>query len=118
MKHQLLALASGLSFAALSAHSFAQNLATLPTTTTLPNTQGPCGNPSQPETPDCPDCDEENTSQFTPPAGSSCDTNSIYSYNGNAHRKITDLSIAGSVGRHPLRFTRFSNTRLSGRNLA
>ncbi len=58
------------------------------------------------------------TSSSGRPTGSSCDATSINSYNGNAHRKTTDLDISGSVGKMPLRFTRFSNTRLSTRNLA
>jgi hypothetical protein len=53
-----------------------------------------------------------------PAAGASCETTPIRAYNGNAHRKISDLQIAGSVGSMPLAFERFSNSRLSTRNLA
>lgn len=123
MKHKLLALASSLSFAALFSQAIAQNLATPPTPGNAPNAQGPCGNSGQTDQPECGGCDGEdsgNSSNFSSSAGTTCpdNTNSIYSYNGNAHRKITDLNIAGSVGKFPLKFTRFSNTRLSSRNLA
>ena len=76
----------------------------------------PCGNPEPSGTPICKKCEDGEWHYYTPAAGSSCDTNSIRSYNGNAHRKITDLRIAGSVGKMPLAFERYSNTRLSSRN--
>jgi RHS repeat-associated protein len=118
MKHKLLSLASSLSFAALFSQAVAQNTAPVPTPANAA-TSPPCGNPAQTTPPSCPtSCEGADSNQFQSPVGSSCDTNSINSYNGNAHRMITDLSIAGSVGNFPLKFTRFSNTRLSSRNLA
>jgi len=105
-----------LALAAIPLHS--ENITTVPTPTTSINTRGPCGNPYQSETPDCTDCESDDDNHFLSTTASSCDTNTIYSYNGNAHRRITDLRIHGSVGNQPLHFTRFSNTRLSGRNLA
>ena len=110
-------LLSGLLAVSSALPLVAQNVTTPPTPTTPPNTQGPCGNPSQPEPPDCLDCETANSNQFKSPVGSSCEATSINSYNGNGHRKTTDLDIAGSVGNMPLRFTRYSNTRLSTRNL-
>jgi hypothetical protein len=106
-----------IAIAGLAFQLTAQNFTTPPTLTTPPNTAGPCGNPAQSDPPECSECEEPNGNKFQMSTGSSCDTNSINSYNGNAHRKITDLAIAGSVGNIPLRFTRFSNTRLSTRNL-
>ncbi len=37
--------------------------------------------------------------------------NVFSSYSGNAHRKVVDLAVFGSVGAMPLRFERYSNTR-------
>lgn len=39
--------------------------------------------------------------------------NDFSSYSGNAKRKITDITVFGSVGMDPLRFSRYSNTRTS-----
>nr|MCU0796970.1 hypothetical protein [Akkermansiaceae bacterium] len=73
----------------------------------------PCGNPLPSKTPICPTCVDKDDNIYSLPVGSTCKTNSILAYNGNAHRKITDLEIAGSVGGMPLKFIRYSNTRLS-----
>jgi len=71
---------------------------------------------SQPE--DCQGCEDYHKQGTKSPTGSSCDSSPINSYNGNAHRGITDLTIAGSVGNFPLEFKRFSSSRLSSRNLS
>lgn len=77
---------------------------------------GPCGNVGSSDPADCSsDCEEEQEPHAS--VGSDCESNTINSFNGNAHRIITDLRIHGSVGRTPLKFVRHSNTRLSGRNL-
>jgi hypothetical protein len=110
-------LLAGLSCVAFQVPALAKSLAPAPG----PNNSGsqePCGNPEVSGTPICRECVNGEWHYFIPFAGSSCDTNSIRSYNGNAHREITDLEIAGSVGNQPLAFKRYSNTRLSGRNLA
>jgi RHS repeat-associated protein len=121
MKPSLFKLASGITcllVAGLTLPLSAQNVTTPPTATTPNNTQGPCGNPAQSDPSDCDDECEENVDYFTLSTGSACASTNINSYNGNAHRKINDLKISGSVGKQPLSFTRFSNTRLSSRNLA
>jgi hypothetical protein len=116
MKRYTFKFASCIAFAALLIPSNAKNTTTPPSSTTT-NSSEPCGNPEPSATPYCKIC-IDGVDYFIPDVGSSCDTNSIRSYNGNAHRAITDLMIPGSVGKMPLAFTRFSNTRLSSRNLA
>jgi hypothetical protein len=76
-----------------------------------------CGNPEVSQPPFCLTCQNKDNNLVLSPVASDCNV-SVRSYNGNGHRAITDLSIAGSVGAMPLEFTRFSNTRLSTRNLA
>lgn len=43
--------------------------------------------------------------------------NAFAPYTGNASRQIMDLRLFGSVGRLPLNFTRFSNTRMSPQSM-
>jgi RHS repeat-associated protein len=116
MKLQTSGLVSCFAFAAMLIPSNAKNTAPAPSSNTTSPSE-PCGNPEPSGTPYCKIC-IDGADYFIPDVGSSCDTNSIRSYNGNAHREITDLEISGSVGKMPLTFTRYSNTRLSSRNLA
>ncbi len=88
-----------------------------PTTINTGSSEG-CGNPLPTATPECEPCKKSAADMLYPAAGASCQTTPIRAYNGNAHRKISDLQIAGSVGSMPLAFERFSNSRLSTRNLA
>lgn len=47
------------------------------------------------------------------PPPSDCNSTNVFSaYSGNAHRDVLDISVFGSVGQMPLRFVRYSNTRL------
>lgn len=47
----------------------------------------------------------------SPPPGDCHGTNFFSAYSGNAHREVIDLEVFGSVGKMPLKFKRFSNTR-------
>ncbi len=50
------------------------------------------------------------------PAGDPCPkggSNPFSVYSGNAHRETLDISVFGSVGKMPLRFMRYSNTRMA-----
>lgn len=89
-----------------------------PPTTSNTGTSEGCGNPLPTAPPECEPCKKSAADMLYPAAGASCETTPIRAYNGNAHRKISDLQIAGSVGSMPLAFERFSNSRLSTRNLA
>jgi RHS repeat-associated protein len=51
-----------------------------------------------------------------PKSGAPCDedgTNVFSAYSGNARRMVLDLKLFGSVGRLPLQFARYSNTRMA-----
>jgi RHS repeat-associated protein len=74
----------------------------------------PCGNqsPGGDSTPpeECEPCEEGEDTEASCPVPED-GTNAFSAYTGNAHRKVVDLAIFGSVGRLPLRFVRYSNTR-------
>jgi RHS repeat-associated protein len=116
MKLHSLNLASLLALVSLFTSAEAKSPASPPSTQNTSSSE-PCGNPKPSEPPYCKVC-IDGIDYWIPAVGSSCETNSILAYSGNAHREITDLAIAGSVGMMPLEFQRYSNTRLSGRNLA
>lgn len=84
-----------------------------------PNNTGnpPCGNDiTKNEPPKCNSCGEKGTGpEFKEPCPST--PAPVHSYNGNAQHVIPDLKIAGSVGRLPLEFSRYSATRVSNLNL-